>query len=193
MKLSSNLPQAPVLVGERTIDDRYKRFGKLVVERDFRMPTGDVITMLCVDGGGLHPFITFAVTDAGTVILVKQFRYAMNNWVYELIGGCPKPGQSWEECIKSELLEEVGAVAKEIKIIGKPMPLNPAILDVQVTAVLATGCRIIRPQELDSTEVMTIEEVPISEFRDSIRSGRYCDAKTVATGYLALDHLGLLR
>lgn len=192
MNKFSNTAQLPVLIGERVIDDRYAKYGKGVVERDFKMPDGKVLPMICITSPQMNPIIIFAVTCDKEVLLVNQFRFATNELVCELPGGCPKPGQNWEDVATAELMEEVGAEALEMKVIGKPIPFNPALQDCKFTAVLATGCRIVKPQTLDEGEQMTVMKIDILHFRKMLKEGEITDAKTIATGYLALDHLGLL-
>jgi len=196
MSAVSILPQAPEFVGERVIDDRYARFGKTIAEFDYRMPDGKVLPFLCAVNSGADPAIIFAVTDDRSVFLVNQFRFATKKFVLELPGGNLKRGQSWEEswekAAKAELLEEVGVVASELKVIGERMPFNPAFETACFRAVLATGCRVVGPQDLDDTEVMAVQKIPVEKFREMLKNGEITDAKTVAIGYLALDHLGLL-
>lgn len=192
MKMKENVPQTPVFIEERVIDDRFTRFGKRVVERDYRMPNDTVFPILCITSPGMDPSIVFPVTKNKTVLLVNHFRFATNEWTLELPGGCPEPGQDWKTCAQMELLQEVGAEAETLQVIGKPLPVNPALQGVYFTAVLATGCTIVKSQSLGSTEIMTVKEIPIGEFRHMLKNGEITDTKTVAIGYLALDHLGLL-
>lgn len=193
MEKTIELPDVPVLVEERVVDDRAKKFGTTIIERDFRMPDGNTFSILCVDSTGNGPFVViFPLTENDTVLLVNQFRFATNEWTIELPGGGLKLGQTWREAAKDELLEEVGADSATMEIIGNPMPINPGLQTTRFVVVLATGCKIIRPQNLDSTEIMVVKEVPLSKFREMLKKGEITDAKTVATGYLALDHLGLL-
>jgi 8-oxo-dGTP pyrophosphatase MutT (NUDIX family) len=140
----------------------------------------------------MDPFIVFALTEHGNVFLVNQFRFGINGWVLELPGGCPKLGQTWEDVARAELLEEAGVEASEMKIIGRPMPFNPALENTRFTAVLATGCKVVMPQNLDSAEMIIVAEISVESFREMLKKGEITDAKTVAIGYLALDHLGLL-
>ena len=156
------------------------------------MGDGKEVSSLCVATPHKDPSIIFPITNDGIVLLVRQFRFAVNAWVYELPGGVPKLGQTWREVAQEELLEEVGAVAEAMRIIGNPLPFNPALQDARAIAILATGCRVVRPQTLGESETMDVQKVTIAQFRANLKSGKYCDSKTVAIGYLALDHLGLL-
>lgn len=193
MKTKKDLPQqAPVLTGERIIDDRFARFGKRIVERDFKMPDGKTLPILCVSGAGMNPAVVFALTERGTVFLVHQFRFGTNSFVLELPGGCQGSGAAWEEIAKSELLSEVGVGATRMEAIGEPMLVDAALGDARITAVLATGCKTVNQQRLDGTETMSVVEVSVGRFREMLKKGEITDAKTVATGYLALDHLRLL-
>ncbi|TSC64441.1 MAG: NUDIX hydrolase [Parcubacteria group bacterium Gr01-1014_91] len=192
MKIKEDVPNAPVFLGERVIDDRFARFGKRIVERDFKMPDGRVLPILCVSNSGMNPSIIFALTARETIFLVKQFRFGTNDWVLELPGGCQASGGGWEEVAKAELLSEVGVEAESMKVIGEPMPVDPALGNAGITAVLATGCRVVRPQELDGAETMSVTEVTVKRFREMLKKGEITDTKTVAVGYLAMDHLGLL-
>ncbi len=186
----------PVFNGETVISEEYARFGKKVVVRSFETSDGKVLGFLCTVNPHADPAIIFAVTDHGTVFLVDQFRHATRAFEMELPGGCLKPGQTWEDAwektARAELREEVGVEATEMRVIGGRMPFNPALEDNYFRAVLATGCRVVQEQKLDDTEVMTIREVSLSEFRNMLRAGQITDAKTIAVGHLALDHLGLL-
>lgn len=192
MKETRSLPQAPEFIAERVTDDRFARFGKTIVERDYRMPNGKVLPFLCTANPGADPVIIFAVTEVGTVFLVNQFRFATGEWTLELPGGCPESGQTWEDAAKAELEQEIGAEASELEVIGGRMPFNPAFEVAYFRAVVATGCKVIKAQDLDDTEAMTVREVTLRELRQMLKNGEITDAKTVATSYIALDHLGLL-
>ncbi len=190
----NGLPQEPVLVAERVVDDRAARFGKIVIERDFQMPNGSIASFICVASPEIGPSILiFPLTTQRKVLLVNQFRFATNEWTLELPGGRLKPGQSWQEATKDELLEEVGAEVKKMKIIGNPIPNDPALQTTYFNVVLAKGCKVVKSQNLDSTEVMTVVEFSIKKFREMLKKGKITDAKTVAAGYLVLDHLKLLK
>jgi len=55
------------------------------------------------------------VLDDGSVILVKQFRAAIGGWVLEIPAGKVEPGETPEQCIARELVEEIGYRAKSIE------------------------------------------------------------------------------
>lgn len=194
--LQSRAPNlvAPEFLRERVLDDRASKYGKTVIERDYRMPrNGKTISILLTTGGGHRdPYILFPLTDGDKVIIVRQYRYGPNGWVFELPGGCVNPGQDWHHCARKELLEETGATARSMEIIGKPMLFNPALETTYFHAVLATGCQIIKAQHLDRSETMEVVEISLIDFRRAVREGAIYDSKSVAIGYLALDHLGLL-
>ena len=190
--LPATVRELPVLVEDKILDARGAKFGKTIIERHFRMPDGKVFQILCVDDSGIVPVIIFPLTSKQTILLVHQFRFGINRSVYELPGGCPKPGQSWEDTANAELLEEIGAKASSLEIIGNPIPFNPALENNRAVPVLAKGCQIIKSQCLDETESGTVLEVTIPQFRSMVKLGEIVDAKTIAISYLALDQLDLL-
>ena len=184
--------KAPVLVKDELLDGRGTKFGKTVIDRYFQMPNGKVIPILCITTSGVEPVIVFAISDEGKIFLIRQFRFGTNDWMIELPGGCKKPGQSYEDTARAELLEETGVEATKIEIIGRPLAFNPALEDAKVIAAVATGCKVVGDQSLEDMETATVLEVTVAEFRRMAKTGEIGDAKTVAIGYLALDHLGFL-
>lgn len=44
----------------------------------------------------------------GSILLIREFRYAINNWIIALPAGLMEPGESIDTCIDRELYEETG-------------------------------------------------------------------------------------
>ena len=188
----------PVYIKDVIVDDLDARFGKTVIRRHFRMPDGHTEEILCITGPEREPCIIFPLTTDNEVLLVRQFRFAINSGkrkgrlILEFPGGCRKPGQKWRDCAKEELMEETGASAKSLEIIGKPIAFNPALECTRFTMVLARGCTVINGQHLDRSETIKVVKMTLHDFRSSLVFRTITDGKTVVTGYAVLDHLGLL-
>ena len=59
------------------------------------------------------------MVEEGKIILVRQFRYALKDYIWELPAGLLEPGEKPIECAKRELEEETGYSAKKITEILK--------------------------------------------------------------------------
>ena len=106
------------------------------------------------------------VTDAGNVVLVREYRHAAQVVMVGLPGGVSDPGESdWAAVGARELREETGHVAREMVWVGTCHP-NPATQDNRLHYYLALGCAPDARQELDPNEDIEVLEMPYSEFLD---------------------------
>jgi ADP-ribose pyrophosphatase len=114
------------------------------------------------------------------VLLVHQFRYAADGYVFEVPAGRPdRPGEDWEVCAHRELEEETGHSA------GRLIPLatiftTPGFTDERIHLFMATD---LRPGKAgrDVDEFIELVTVPLSEAIAMIGDGRIVDAKTICT------------
>lgn len=65
-----------------------------------------------------HGVCVFAITEKKELILVRQFRPAINKWTYEVPAGGVEKFQTPLEAAKQELWEETGFVASSWKSLG---------------------------------------------------------------------------
>lgn len=183
---------APRLIGEK---DFINKYGKRVVSRHFTLPD-ETITEYLVWGGTVTPVVIFPVvntTDDGfAVVAVRQFRYGANEFVIELPGGCPEPGQKPEDVAIEELLEETGYVAEEyIRLGGLPLWPDAASCITDIVPMLALGCKKVAEPQPDEEEVMETLVIPFKEWEQMIRDGRIRDMKAIAITLLALLYFSL--
>lgn len=101
--------------------------------------------------------LVVALTDAGNIVLVREYRYAAGVMITGLPGGGGEPGDTDYEAIgRRELQEETGYVPREMHLIGRCYP-NPATQTNQLNFFLALGCERIAEQNLDANEQIPIE------------------------------------
>lgn len=177
----------PAVIGEREI---IKKYGKRIFFRDYEMPDGRTEDFLCLDAPGVVPVIGMPITKNGNVVLVRQFRYGVDEFIYEFPGGCPKPGQSTEDAFHMELSEEVGYGYEKLHTLRNPLPFEPASVGVKYVPLLATGCEYHRPPHRDRNEILEVIELPFETYLAEIKGGLAIDSKTAAITLFALFHLG---
>lgn len=126
------------------------------------------------------------IDDEGNTWLVKQSRYTLNQYTWEIPeGGCPH-GEEPINAAKRELEEEVGLQANEWTQL-MTMHLSNSVTDefcvVFVARSLFTG-----KQELESTEDIEYKKLPLTEAIEMVKSGEITDSISVAALLrLALD------
>lgn len=133
----------------------------------------------------------FPVTAEGKIIVTKQYRHALNQVGMELPGGVVEKGESFEEGIKRELLEETGYAFDEIKSLGV-ISANPSTNTNLMHMFLATGGKKIKEQSLDDNEEIEILELNFDELMQLIDENKIMQAMHITTIYYALKHLGKL-
>lgn len=123
-----------------------------------------------------------AVTPAGKIVLVRQYRYPRREFAYELPGGGTR-GHSPRLAARDELEEETGYRAARLKKVGEFVVytgLSDEICHVFVAAGLKPG-----EQRLEETEHMTVHEVSPRRLKAMIRSGEFRDGMGLAALRLA--------
>lgn len=130
------------------------------------------------------------VLDDLTVVLVRQFRAALEETILEIPAGKRDvAGEPPELTAHRELAEEVGYVAAELTPLVV-LAHSPGFCDERNHIFLATGltpCE--RAVDGPEEEHMTIVHVPLADVFDLIGSGEITDGKSVAGLTLAHHRL----
>lgn len=151
------------------------------VERDrVRLPKGMEATLDVVR----HPgsVVLLPMTDADHVILVRQYRYAIDRWVWELAAGTLKPGEDPADGAARECEEETGLAAGRVEFVGAFYP-TPGYCDermnfFRLTRLAPPAGRA--PAAPDADEDIRTRTFHLDEVRAMIRRGEIEDLKTVA-------------
>lgn len=128
-----------------------------------------------------HPgaVVILPLLDNNKVVAIKQFRVAINDWIYELPAGTLDKKETPEECASRELEEETGYKAREIKEMFR-MYSAPGYSSEIIYSFLAMNLEK-GEQKLESSEVIYPIIVEFNELLSSILKEKVIDAKTIST------------
>ena len=180
--------KAPKLLREEIL---LEKFGKKVVSRFFDV-NGREEEFVCWGGAkGRISTMIFPLTINQEIIIIRQFRYAANQFILEIPGGNPKTNETPKEVAQAELLEETGYQAENFIEIPVGFFFEPfASLGPSYKVVIAVGCKKVAEPKPDSTEVLETLIIPLAEWVGMIRRGEITDSKSITITFLALLYLG---
>lgn len=135
-----------------------------------------------------HPggALAVPVTPEGELVMVRQYRFAMQGRLLEFPAGTVEPNEDPAMTIQRELEEETGYRAKAWKTLGK-FPLAPGYSDEFIYAYLALDLeKLDHPPAQDEDEDIETVLVTPQQLTAMIRAGEPVDAKSIASFFLAL-------
>ena len=152
--------------------------GRIITVRndDALLPNGKPCRREVVD----HPggVCMAALTDAGELLFVRQFRYAYGEVLPELPAGKLEPGEDPLPAGQRELREETGAAAARYEDLGVFYP-TPGYCAEKIYTYLAT-CLTFGAQCPDEDEFLQCERIPLEEAVHMVLRGEIRDGKTQA-------------
>jgi ADP-ribose pyrophosphatase len=152
------------------------RIVHLTVER-VQLPNGHEIDLEIVRHPGAAAVV--AVDDAGFVTLVRQYRHAVGDYLWEVPAGTLEPCETPAACARRELREEAGIEAAHLEAVGSIVTC-PGFCDEVIHLYLATGLSR-STQQLGADEVIdSVRSLPLIEAVEMVRNGQIRDNKTIA-------------
>jgi ADP-ribose pyrophosphatase len=122
------------------------------------------------------PFLSDPSGDDPQILLIKQYRYAADDFIYEIPAGKLDGGEDPRVCAERELREETGCTAAKIEHLYTFFT-TPGFTDERIHAFMATGLtRGDVSHEKD--EFMSVETVTLSNALELIKTGEVKDAKS---------------
>jgi 8-oxo-dGTP pyrophosphatase MutT (NUDIX family) len=138
-----------------------------------RWPDGRIAPYVYIEG--VSAVWVVPVTTAGRVVLIRQFRYTMDDWCWEVpAGGFHDFDGSPLELAKQELAEEVGGTSEDWHYIGSFRP-GTSIIDATYHIVLALDVRLNREPDREPSEIIEVHQVPVEQALRMARSGEIGD------------------
>jgi len=155
------------------------RIFSLAVDR-VTLPTGRTVTMEVVRHPGSVVLLPMPSPDR--LILIRQFRYALNRFIWELPAGSLEVGEDPRRGAARECEEEVGLVPGTLDEIGELFP-TPGFCDEWMKFYRCTDLAAPAPDstaQRDDDEVIEPATFGLDEIRRMISAGEIIDMKTVA-------------
>ena len=128
-----------------------------------------------------HPgsVVIVPVTDAGDIILVRQYRHAIGRWAWELPAGSLKPGEDVKQAAIRECHEEIGLIPSRVEPLGAFFP-TPGYCDEEMFFFRASSlAETDEKAAVDEDEDIEVQVFDVREARDMVRRGEISDMKTV--------------
>ena len=130
--------------------------------------------------------VVLALTTDHQVVLAKQFRPGKKRVLLELPGGSIEEGQTPEQAIHHELLQETGYEGN-LHFVAES--LRDGYSNWISYCFVATDCKKVSAQQLDPHECIDVTLLSLEDFKKLVRSGQMTD---IDAAMLGLDYLELL-
>lgn len=130
-----------------------------------------------------HPggAVIAAINERNEICLLKQWRHALGQFIWELPAGCLEPGEPPLETAKRELEEEAGIKAElwqDLGIISSSPGFSNEILYLFSARNISAGS-----MKLDDAEQLEPHWLALDEIDRMAKEGEIIDAKTLAVLY----------
>ena len=138
--------------------------------------TGELEMVRHPGASAVVPFLTDPHSDDPQLLLIKQYRYAAGDFIYEIPAGKLDGEEDPAECARRELREETGCTAERIEHLYTFFT-TPGFTDEVIHAYIATGLTVGDVTH-EKDEFMSVETVSLSRALELIKTGELKDAKT---------------
>ena len=171
---------------ERKLSSEMKFDGKLIkVTYDIAEVNGKEAWREVVHHPGASAIV--AIDEDNRIIMEKQFRYALNDYLLEIPAGKLDVGEDPLVCAKRELEEETGIIASEWISLGT-IATSPGFCNEVIHLYVAKG---LSKGEIhwDEDEYVEVERYTFDELLQRIQEEKIKDSKTLSALLLAMPYL----
>ena len=163
-----------------TIETLYQNSRFLIEKKAYALPDGKA-----KEGIVIRPRDAVAIMPVtkNTCFLLKQYRFPIDEHIYEVPAGAIEEGEDPDQAAHRELIEETGFAAKQMIPYGY-IYLAPGYSSERLWLYEASELTPSNDYQKDEDEVIEVEEIDICEMLAMIREGAIVDAKTIALAML---------
>jgi ADP-ribose pyrophosphatase len=123
--------------------------------------------------------VLIPVPAPGHVILIRQYRFSLNTWMWELPAGSVDEGETPEQAARRECHEEIGKVPSTIVRLAAVYP-TPGYCDEEMVFFRVSNLEDTEETAaVDEDEDIEVRVFELREARDMVRRGEIADMKTI--------------
>jgi len=180
------------IIEQEVVFDNFFKIEKAKIQYEkFNGEWSEIVTRMTFERGDSVAAIVFN-TDTSNAILVNQFKYPCYRngpgWITEVVAGMIDNGESDDEAIKREVLEEIGYKTKYVEKISSffVSPGGSSERIILFYIEVDNGGKISNGGGLnDENEDIKILEININDLKKELEANLIQDAKTIiACNYL---------
>lgn len=162
---------------EKTLSSQLIYSGRAVRLRvdTVQMPSGRQTTREVVEHSDCVAIV--AIDENDNVLLVKQYRQAIDKELLEIPAGGIDPGEDAEAAVRREMREETGFLPRRVARLGG-FYSSPGFCTEYLHLYLALDL-VSSPLHAEDTEIIKLVRVPTSQIPELLSSGQICDAKSI--------------
>lgn len=151
------------------------------------LPTGHVVNMEIVR----HPgsVVLLPMPSPNEIILIRQYRYTIDQWIWELPAGSLEPGEDPDDAAARECEEEIGRVPRRVARLRSFFP-TPGFCDEVMNFYLCAELTDPSPDSTarkDEDEDLEPSVFRLDFAREMLDAGEIVDLKTAVGLALLLD------
>jgi len=153
-----------------------------IEKRTIRLPNGIEREKVVVHPGNA---VAILPLNGDQCKLLKQYRYAIDQYIFEAPAGTMEPGEDPLETARRELIEETGFTAQTIVSKGF-IYTTPGYTDEKIFLFEARDLSPSQEFGRDEDEVIEVVDVATKDLETMIHDGIIVDAKTICLIYHCL-------
>ena len=146
-----------------------------LVDCEVRMPSGKILSRQILEHGGA--VVIIPKTGSDRYILIRQFRFAANDWLWEFPAGGIEPGETLRKTAARELAEETGLRPRRLRKLFRFYP-TPGVSG-EIMYLYEAGDLVPDSRPGDEDEEIEKHEFTLRQMAQMIRQGKICDGKTI--------------
>lgn len=161
---------------EKTVKKNYIYKGKILTVRcdDAQLPDGKPCIREIIEHSG-GACVLYVKEEK--VLLVKQYRYAYGESIYEIPAGKLEIGEDPKLAAARELEEEAGVRASDLQLLYVMYP-TPGYTNEKIHIYQAFNGEAVSAH-LDEGEFLDVEYVPLDKVKQMLKNGEIKDGKTI--------------